>query len=301
MDEQIVNSSAAWSAEDYWNEAESLGWALVDCLEYFEALGVDRLPAELSPPPAASTPMPRSAARALPPAGRTGGHSEAGSARAVERAGQAGAEAVKNRGSAAPGRPEERGDPGLWASAASGPEDLDRLIGQCRACPLGRSGLTVPVAGRGSTRPLLMVVGPTPAIYEGPNGDLLTAMIEKGLKLSADDYYLTSLVKCLPPDEHADFTRADAFCRPFLLRQLALLAPKIVLALGKKPGQQLSGLEDEPLGLLRPRSHKVAGMESVWLRVTYGLEDIQASLKIKETAWQDLLRMRPGLQKLKTV
>lgn len=300
MDEQIVNSSGAWSAEDYWNEAESLGRALVDCLEYFEALGVDRLPAELSPPPAAFTPMARPVARAAPPAGRAGGYSGAGSARTVERVGQAGVEAGNNRGSAAPGQPEERGDPGLWASAAAGPEDLDRLIGQCRACPLGRNGLTVPVAGRGSARPLLVVVGPTPAIYEGPNGDLLTAMIEKGLKLSVDDYYLTSLVKCLPPDEQADLARADAICRPFLMRQLTMLAPKIVLALGKKPGQQLSGLEGEPLGLLRPRSHKVAGMEGVWLRITYGLEDIQSSLKIKETAWQDLLRMRPGLHKLKT-
>lgn len=277
MNDQNLNQPE--NPEDFWAEAEGLGRALLDCLDYFEALGVDQLPSRLAPPPPARP-------AAVPAARPTTAGRSAPARPPAERPGM--------------GRPAaENGDPGLWAPAASGLADLDRLIENCRACPLAQTRPEDPVPGRGSAGPLLLVVGPTPAMFEGPQGELLTAMIEKGLKLSAADYYVTSLVKCRPAAESPDLDRADAICRPFLMRQLDLLAPKIVLALGKKPGQRLSGLEGEPLGLLRPRSHKVAGRENIWLRISYGLEDILGSQKLKEAAWQDLLRVRPGLQKLK--
>lgn len=289
MSEQNLNNPANLDAHDFWLEAETLGHALLDCLDYFEALGLDRLPAKLAPPastvsrPASMRPTETPKARpplVIQPAGRIRNEPP-----------------DKPASSSAPN--EGKGDPGLWAPSAAGLADLDRLIGQCQACPLGLTRPEEPVPGRGSAKPLLAVVGPTPAIYKEPQGDLLTAMVEKGLKLSPGDYYVTSLVKCLPPDESTDLDQADTVCRPFLMRQLELLAPKIVLALGKKPGQRLSGLEGEPLGLLRPRSHKITGLDQIWLRITYGLEDILASQKLKEATWQDLLRVRPGLQKLK--
>lgn len=289
MNEQNLNNSVNTEAHEFWLEADTLGRALLDCLDYFQALGLDQLPARLAPLPAAvgraTTVRPAEGPKARP-------------APPAQPSRRVRTEPSDNRARSSV-QDEAKGNPGLWAPTAAGPADLERLIGQCQACPLGRTRPEDPAPGRGSTKPLLMVVGPTPAIYQGSQGDLLTAMVEKGLKLSPVDYYVTSLVKCRPPDESADLDQADGVCRPFLMRQLELLSPQIVLALGKKPGQRLSGLEGEPLGLLRPRSHKIAGLDQIWLRITYGLEDILASQKLKEATWQDLLRMRPGLQKLK--
>lgn len=293
MDEQSLNSPSQETSPDFWAEAENLGRALIECLDYFEALGVERLPAHLAPPPPARpTAGARLANRPATPAPRAQtAPTEPAPAPPPER---------PPRPTTAPPQAEDQGGPEILAPAAAGRPELDRLIEKCQACPLGQTRPADPIPGRGSARPLMVVVGPTPAIYEGPSGELLKAMIEKGLKLAPEDYYVTSLVKCLPPSEpEAALDQADAVCRPFLMRQLALLAPKIVLALGKKPGQRLSGLEGEPLGLLRPRSHKVLGLEEIWLRITYGLEDILSSQEIKEATWQDLLRIRPGLHQLK--
>lgn len=280
----------------FWREAETLGRALADCLEYYEALGLEGLPPRLAPPPpagrpAAAGPSPASANQARRPA--PANFQPAGQAEKKFRpAGPAG----KKSG---PSGPAEENGPETWAPEAADLKELERLIGQCRACPLARDRAEEPFAGRGSARPLLVVVGPTPAMAEGPEGQLLTAMIEKGLKLDPADYYLTGLVKCRPRDDDQPLERADGICRPILWKQLALLAPKTVLALGKKPGQRLSGLAGEPLGLLRPRTHKVIGLEHIWLKITYGLEDILASPEIKAAVWQDLLQIRPGLLKLK--
>lgn len=293
--EQGLSRPSRKTSSDFWDEAEYLGRALVDCLDYFEALGVGQLPARLAPPPPA-----RPAATGARPTDRPAPTApRAAQAPPAARPAPQSSERLK-RPASTPTPAEEQGRPEIWAPAAAGLADLDRLIERCSACPLGLSRPADPVPGRGSARPLMVVVGPTPAIYEGPNGELLTAMIEKGLKLGPEDYYVTSLVKCLPPAEtEAALDRADTVCRPFLMRQLALLAPKMVLALGKKPGQRLSGLKGEPLGLMRPRSHKVLGLEDIWLRITYGLEDILSAQEIKEATWQDLLRIRPGLHQLK--
>ncbi len=261
-------------------ELENLAWTLAAHLEYFEALGLTGLPGPLEEPDPA--PAPRKAASPAPlrlpdpsarPARRPGG------TRQVE--------------------PAASETPAHWAGPAATLEELAERVDRCQGCPLAGSRPVPPSFGRGSAAPLLAVVGPTPTMYEGEAGVLLTAMLEKGLELSPDDYYLTTLVKCRPPDDETPPPGADAACRPVLRRELELLAPKIVLALGKKPGQELSGLAGEPLGLLRPRTHTVAGLEGLWLRVTYGLEDILASPKIKAGSWQDLLRIKPGLLKLR--
>ncbi|MDR0881893.1 MAG: hypothetical protein LBP55_05065 [Candidatus Adiutrix sp.] len=224
---------------DFWAEAESLTRALINQLDYFEALGVAGLPWKEWPEPVSSAPAPA-------------------------------------------------------AGTLAGLADLTRA---CRACPGAQAG-PPPVPGRGGDRPLVVVVGPTPAMYEAAAGTLLTAMIEKGLKLGPEEYYLTSLIKCQPAEGQAPASGADQRCRPILQRELARLRPKLVLALGRKPGQQLCGLP-EPLGALRTRSHTLPGLPGVWLRVTYGLEDMLASPEIKTAVWQDLKKIIPGLAKLR--
>ena len=256
----------AAAGADFWAEAESLTRALINRLDYFEALGVTGLPLKGWPEPASSSPAPPSVVRPRP----------------------------------AHPRSDDRpvgAEPAAWAQGAGTLAELAGLTAACRVCPRAQES-SPPVPGRGGDRPLLVVVGPTPAMYEAAAGNLLMAMIERGLKLGPEEYYLTSLIKCRPAEGQAPASGADQRCRPILSRELALLRPKLVLALGHKPGQQLSGLR-EPLGFLRTRSHTLPDLPGVWLRVTYGLEDILDSSEIKTAVWQDLKKIIPGLAKLR--
>lgn len=266
------NSAAANEAEKFWAEAEELGRAILAQLEYFDELGVNGLPPELAPPP---PPQPR--ADNLPAARSS----------------------TPNR--PVPGRERSKSDPpaapAAWAPQTADMEALTARTAECRGCPMADDRSRPPCAGRGSFSPLILFVGPDPAIFEGGQGQLLSDMIEKGLCLSPADYYVTSLLKCSINGGGSPPPSADQGCRPILDRQIALLRPRVVLALGRIPGQRLSGSND-PLGLLRPRTFLLPGLEKSWLRVSYGLEDMLDSIDIKREAWKDLLKIKAVLAKL---
>ncbi len=177
------------AAQDFWAEAEALGRALVNQLEYLEALGVTEWPRSLLPPPPPPTP-------ALPPPPRPTRPA-----------------AVSGRRPAAPDPapfPRDGGDLPAW-----------RLqLAACQACTLAQGGGEAPAAGRGAEKPLLVVVGPDPSIHGGATGELLINMVEKGLSLTPDEYYLTALVKCRPPEGTEPSPEAVAACRPILQRAL---------------------------------------------------------------------------------
>ncbi len=255
-------------------EADALGRALRAQLEYFETLGVTGWPRDLLPPRPPARPRaaaPSSPARPSAPAPP-----------------------------AAPRRPEtaEADHPALWAPTAPDRAELERRVAACQACPLARVRSSAPAPGRGSDHPRLAVVGPDPGLHGGPRGELLSAMLGKGLELSPDEYYITSLAKCSPPDGDEPPLPAVRACRPVLLRELALTRPPIVLALGELTGRQLTGRE-EPLGLLRPASHPIEGLAGVWLRVTYGLDHLMDSIELKREAWKDLLKIKQALGRLR--
>ena len=267
----------------FWDEAEALGLAVTAQLEYFEALGVTGLPVEL-PPPAVKAGAVETAAPA-PPRKR------------AEAPRPAPSRTVKPAPSGEPDAPS------VWAPACPSLADLAARTGQCRACALAPAPPAEPVFGRGASEPLIVFVGPDPSIYEGGKADLLvTGIIEKGLKLEPHEYYITTLTRCpLAEDGNAAAEKkAIAACGPILNRELALLKPKVVLAMGSRPGQFLSGSAD-PVGLLRGRTFTIDGLEGTWLRVTFGLTHMNNSQEIKKEGWRDIQKIIPGLKKLKKV
>lgn len=118
---------------------------------------------------------------------------------------------------------------------------------RCRLC----EGRTKVVFGTGRRdRPLVAFVGEGPGADEdrvgepfvGKAGMLLTAAITKGMGLRREDVYICNVVKCRPPQNRAPLPDEVESCSPFLLRQLELAQPKVIVTLGSPAQQALSGV-----------------------------------------------------------
>jgi DNA polymerase len=144
----------------------------------------------------------------------------------------------------------------------SGPraEVLARLaeqVRQCGACRLCATR-TQTVFGTGNPNSRLMIVGEAPGGDEdaqgrpfvGRAGQLLTEIIEKGMKFKRAEVYIANVLKCRPPNNRNPEPDEIASCRPFLEQQIETINPSVLLAVGKFPAQWLSG-SALPIGKLR--------------------------------------------------
>jgi DNA polymerase len=118
----------------------------------------------------------------------------------------------------------------------------------CRACVLGGER-TQAVFGVGSPTADLMFVGEAPGFHEdkqgepfvGAAGQLLTKLIEQKLGMSRPDVYIANVLKCRPPGNRDPLPAEVEACKPFLARQLKLIRPKVVVALGNFAAKLLTG------------------------------------------------------------
>jgi DNA polymerase len=130
----------------------------------------------------------------------------------------------------------------------------------CRACVLG-SGRTQAVFGVGSPTADLMFVGEAPGFHEdkqgepfvGAAGQLLTKLIEQKLGLQRSDVYIANVLKCRPPGNRDPLPAEVEACKPFLGRQLKLIKPKVVVALGNFAAKLLTG---SSLGITKLRERE---------------------------------------------
>ncbi|MGD9763911.1 MAG: uracil-DNA glycosylase [Candidatus Binatia bacterium] len=123
-------------------------------------------------------------------------------------------------------------------------------IGDCTRCKLA-GGRTNLVFGIGSPTADLMFVGEGPGHDEdlqgepfvGRAGQMLTEIITKGMKLRREDVYIANVVKCRPPGNRNPEPDEIASCMPFLQRQIELVAPRVIVALGTFAAQTLLGVK----------------------------------------------------------
>ncbi len=116
---------------------------------------------------------------------------------------------------------------------------LAREAEACRACPLGDIR-TQAVFGVGSPEADLMFVGEAPGFHEdkqgepfvGAAGQLLTKLIETKLGLQRSDVYIANVIKCRPPGNRDPLPDEIEACKPFLVAQMELIRPRLVVALG---------------------------------------------------------------------
>jgi uracil-DNA glycosylase family 4 len=146
-------------------------------------------------------------------------------------------------------------------------EALRAEIGDCRRCKLwpGRTHL---VFGVGDPGAKLMFVGEGPGRDEdlqgepfvGRAGQLLTEIITKGMKLRREDVYIANVIKCRPPENRNPEPDEITSCQPFLLRQIEIISPKVLVALGTFAAQTLLGLR-VPISRLRGHWYDYHGIK----------------------------------------
>ena len=177
---------------------------------------------------------------------------------------------------------------------------LQAAVADCRACGLCQ-GRRQTVFGTGHRRAHCMVVGEAPGEQEdlagepfvGPSGQLLDRMLAAlGLTrgVAAHDaeparqVYIANTLKCRPPLNRNPLAGELATCQPFLQRQVALVQPRVILAMGRFAVQSLLG-SDQAIGKLRGRLHQWHGVPLV---VTYHPAYLLRQPADKARAWDDL-------------
>ncbi|MFZ2652384.1 MAG: uracil-DNA glycosylase [Burkholderiaceae bacterium] len=173
---------------------------------------------------------------------------------------------------------------------------LREAVAKCTACKLCH-GRKQTVFGTGSTRAQWLIVGEAPGEQEdlagepfvGKSGQLLDAMLRsigltRGLAEPQHQVYIANTIKCRPPGNRNPAPDELAQCEPFLIRQLALLQPRIIVAMGRFAVQSLLR-STEPVGRLRGRVHRYQGVPLI---VTYHPAYLLRNPEDKARAWDDL-------------
>ncbi len=172
-------------------------------------------------------------------------------------------------------------------------------LGVCTRCRL-HEGRNQIVFGVGDPNAELMFVGEGPGADEdakgepfvGRAGQLLNNMI-KAMGLRREDVYIANIVKCRPPGNRQPERDESETCSPFLMRQIAAIKPKVIVALGATAAKNLLAL-NAPMTELRGRWYdfKPAGSDPSWpgarLAVTYHPAFLLRDPRQKGEAWKDL-------------
>src|SRR5215467_7642064 len=164
-------------------------------------------------------------------------------------------------------------------------------LGDCTRCPLHKQGRKQIVFGVGNPAAELMFVGEGPGADEdeqgepfvGRAGQLLNNMI-KAMGLQREDVYIANVVKCRPPGNRTPDRDECDTCSPFLLRQIEVIRPKVIVALGAVAAKYLLGINDS-MANLRGRWYDVKGSR---LAVTYHPAYLLRDPRQKKEAWKDL-------------
>jgi DNA polymerase len=184
------------------------------------------------------------------------------------------------------------------APAGDGPPDLEALrawIGDCQRCKLagGRKNI---VFGQGNAHAELMFVGEAPGADEdeqglafvGRAGQLLTDIIEKGLRIPRADVFIANVLKCRPPGNRNPEPDEIQSCQPFLERQIELIRPKVLVGLGRFAGQWLLK-SAEPISRIRGR---LGDYQGIPVMPTYHPAYLLRTPSAKKDVWEDMKVVR---------
>jgi uracil-DNA glycosylase family 4 len=168
---------------------------------------------------------------------------------------------------------------------------LREEIGDCTRCPLAYAGRKKIVFGDGSPGARLMFVGEGPGADEdaqgvpfvGKAGQLLNNMIS-AMGLQREEVYIANIVKCRPPGNRVPEPVEANTCSQFLLKQIDIIRPQVIVALGSTAATYLLGMKQSLSGL-RGRWHSCRGAK---LAVTYHPAFLLRDPRQKGEAWKDL-------------
>ena len=181
--------------------------------------------------------------------------------------------------------------PDALADPAQGLRAIREDIGDCTRCRLAKQGRKQIVFGVGNPRAELMFIGEAPGADEdqqgepfvGRAGQLLNNMI-KAMGLRREDIYIANIIKCRPPGNRTPERDECETCSPFLMRQIATIRPKAVVALGAVAAKTLLAI-NAPMTELRGKWYDFRGTR---LAVTYHPAFLLRDPRQKKEAWKDL-------------
>jgi len=160
----------------------------------------------------------------------------------------------------------------------------------CHLCPLGKTRRNL-VFGAGNPSARIVFVGEAPGADEdeqglpfvGRAGQLLTKIIE-AMGLKRKDVYICNILKCRPPGNRNPLPNEIGLCEPFLKKQLQVISPQVICALGTFAAQTLLKT-DIPITMLRGRFHSYEGIK---LMPTYHPAYLLRNPSAKKLVWEDV-------------
>lgn len=172
-------------------------------------------------------------------------------------------------------------------------ESLAVAVAACTRCDLYQAR-TQTVFGVGDPHADWLIIGEAPGAEEdrrgepfvGRAGSLLNAML-RAIGLSREQVYITNILKCRPPGNRDPRPEEVALCSSYLAAQVNMIAPRIILALGRIAAQNLLGLST-PIGKMRGQRYTY-GESAIPVVVTYHPAYLLRSPQEKRKTWQDLL------------
>jgi uracil-DNA glycosylase family 4 len=194
------------------------------------------------------------------------------------------------------GTPAPAGSPAPPVDSGAGLSALREFIGDCTRCKLHTLGRKQVVFGVGSPSADLMFVGEAPGADEdlqgepfvGRAGQLLTKIIE-AIGLTRADVYIANVIKCRPPGNRNPEPDEVATCEPFLARQIDLIQPRVIVALGTFAAKALLKT-DAPISRIRGRVFEYRG--GAKLIPTFHPAFLLRSPERKRDVWEDMKKAR---------
>lgn len=178
------------------------------------------------------------------------------------------------------------------AAESVGLSGLSARVANCTACELHRSR-TQTVFGTGDVQATCMVIGEAPGAEEdrrgepfvGRAGQLLNSMLA-AIGFKREQVYIANILKCRPPNNRDPEPAEVASCSDYLAHQIALIQPRVILAVGRIAAQNLLATET-PIGRMRGQIYQYPGTD-IPVVVTYHPAYLLRSPGEKRKAWQDL-------------
>lgn len=169
-------------------------------------------------------------------------------------------------------------------------EEIRKDLGDCHRCALAAGRHSI-VFGGGNPNARLMFVGEAPGADEdaqglpfvGRAGKLLNNMI-RAMGMTREEVYVANVVKCRPPQNRVPLPEEAHACMPFLFRQIDVIRPEVIVALGSTAALYLLGVRSS-LAALRGRVHSCRGSKLI---VTYHPAYLLRDPRQKKEAWRDL-------------
>lgn len=175
-------------------------------------------------------------------------------------------------------------------------QELEQEVNNCTLCDLCKTR-TKPVFGSGNKQAKIMLIGEAPGANEDEQGEpfvgkagmLLTAMIQS-IDLKREEVYIANILKCRPPENRDPSTSEANLCMPFLEQQIALVNPKILVAVGFIAAKFLLATK-EPMGSLCGNIYTY-GAQKIPLVITYHPAYLIRSPSKKRQAYRDFLTIK---------